>query len=231
MGSFYVSHAAARLFREQESGAFVHFTSTSAPDRQFRPGQLCRGQARHRRVVEIDRARHGSFPRPLQLRLAVRVEPADRNHPDRDRGGEGAGRQDPADGPGKDRAAVRFPAASDAAQGVTGKIFAVADERDFPDGPVAAAALRFHPRRGWTRRPSPSTACRAEVVVYKLDRSAIFSNWECDLETEIASPRRPGERRDDKELPPSSPAENAVDGDLDAAQHLLVGVYLARDVP
>jgi NAD(P)-dependent dehydrogenase (short-subunit alcohol dehydrogenase family) len=30
MGSFYVSHAAARLFREQESGAFVHFTSISA---------------------------------------------------------------------------------------------------------------------------------------------------------------------------------------------------------
>jgi NAD(P)-dependent dehydrogenase (short-subunit alcohol dehydrogenase family) len=29
MGSFYVSHAAARLFREQQSGAFVHFTSTS----------------------------------------------------------------------------------------------------------------------------------------------------------------------------------------------------------
>jgi len=29
MGTFYVSHAAARLFREQESGAFVHFTSTS----------------------------------------------------------------------------------------------------------------------------------------------------------------------------------------------------------
>src|SRR3982075_3864318 len=27
MGSFYVSQAAARLFREQESGAFVHFTS------------------------------------------------------------------------------------------------------------------------------------------------------------------------------------------------------------
>ncbi|RZN06028.1 3-hydroxyacyl-CoA dehydrogenase [Bradyrhizobium genosp. SA-3] len=29
MGSFYVSRAAARLFREQESGSFVHFTSTS----------------------------------------------------------------------------------------------------------------------------------------------------------------------------------------------------------
>ena len=29
MGSFYVSHAAARIYREQESGSFVHFTSTS----------------------------------------------------------------------------------------------------------------------------------------------------------------------------------------------------------
>jgi NAD(P)-dependent dehydrogenase (short-subunit alcohol dehydrogenase family) len=29
LGSFYVSHAAARLFRDQGSGAFVHFTSTS----------------------------------------------------------------------------------------------------------------------------------------------------------------------------------------------------------
>src|SRR3954452_23404088 len=28
-GSFYVAHAAARHFHEQESGAFVHFTSTS----------------------------------------------------------------------------------------------------------------------------------------------------------------------------------------------------------
>ena len=29
LGSFYVSHAAARLFRDQSAGAFVHFTSTS----------------------------------------------------------------------------------------------------------------------------------------------------------------------------------------------------------
>jgi len=28
-GSFYVAHAAARYFRQQESGSFVHFTSTS----------------------------------------------------------------------------------------------------------------------------------------------------------------------------------------------------------
>src|SRR3979411_869610 len=29
MGSFYVARPSARLFREQESGSFVHFTSTS----------------------------------------------------------------------------------------------------------------------------------------------------------------------------------------------------------
>ena len=29
MGSFYVAHAAARIFKEQQSGSFVHFTSTS----------------------------------------------------------------------------------------------------------------------------------------------------------------------------------------------------------
>lgn len=29
LGTFYVSHAAAPIFRKQESGAFVHFTSTS----------------------------------------------------------------------------------------------------------------------------------------------------------------------------------------------------------
>jgi NAD(P)-dependent dehydrogenase (short-subunit alcohol dehydrogenase family) len=29
MGSFYTSHAAARIFHEQKNGAFVHFTSTS----------------------------------------------------------------------------------------------------------------------------------------------------------------------------------------------------------
>ena len=33
MGSFYVSRAAARIFREQESGAFAHLTSTSAGTR------------------------------------------------------------------------------------------------------------------------------------------------------------------------------------------------------
>ena len=80
------------------------------PDRQLRPGQLRRRQARHRRPVEVDRARHGPLQRALQLRLAVRLDPHDRHHPDRDGSPEGAGREDQADGPGKDRADVRLSA-------------------------------------------------------------------------------------------------------------------------
>ena len=43
------------------------------PRRQFRPGQLCRGQARHRRPVEIDRARHGRAS--MSARTASRRSP------------------------------------------------------------------------------------------------------------------------------------------------------------
>jgi NAD(P)-dependent dehydrogenase (short-subunit alcohol dehydrogenase family) len=41
-GAYHVSRAAANHFKEQGSGAFVHMTSTSGPDRQLRPGQLQR---------------------------------------------------------------------------------------------------------------------------------------------------------------------------------------------
>ena len=47
-------------------------------------------------------------PRPLELRVALRLEPADRHDPDRDRGAEKARRQDPGDGSGKNRAALRL---------------------------------------------------------------------------------------------------------------------------
>ena len=101
MGSFYTSHAAARLFREQESGAFVHFTSTSGLVGKFRHSQLCRSQTRDRRSVEVDRTRHEPLQRAFELRVAVRVEPPDRYHPDRDGRRKSARRPHPADGAGK----------------------------------------------------------------------------------------------------------------------------------
>ncbi|MGY3124739.1 NAD(P)-dependent dehydrogenase (short-subunit alcohol dehydrogenase family) [Bradyrhizobium sp. S3.14.4] len=85
MGSFYVSHAAARIFREQESGSFVHFTSTSGLIGNF-------GQANYAaaklgiiglsKSIALDM---GRFNVPLQLRLAVCLDPHDRHHSDRDR--------------------------------------------------------------------------------------------------------------------------------------------------
>ena len=62
-------------------------------DRQFRPGQLRRGQARHRRVVEIDRPRHAPFRRAFELHRPLRLEPDDPSHPGRDARTANAGRE------------------------------------------------------------------------------------------------------------------------------------------
>ena len=110
MGSFYVSHAAARMLPRTGERLLRALHLDLGPDRQFRPGQLRRRQARHRRPVEVDRARHGPLQRALELRLAVRLDPHDRHHPDRDRSREGARREDQADGSGEDRAGVRLSA-------------------------------------------------------------------------------------------------------------------------
>ena len=58
-GSFFMTRAAAPHFKSQESGSYIHMTSTSGPDRQPRPGQLLGGEDGHGRAVEVDRARHG----------------------------------------------------------------------------------------------------------------------------------------------------------------------------
>src|SRR5262249_34936145 len=116
------------------------------PGRQLRPGQLRRRQARHRRAVEIDCARHAALQRALQLRLAVRLEPHDRHASDRDRGREAprcalathdAG-EDRADG---DLSAQRRGEGRDRAD------FRRAHERDHADGPVAPGPLGATQRR------------------------------------------------------------------------------------
>ena len=52
------------------------------PGRQFRPSQLRRRQARHRRPIEVDRARHGTLQRALELCIALCLEPPYRYHSD-----------------------------------------------------------------------------------------------------------------------------------------------------
>ena len=79
------------------------------PDRQFRPGELFGGEARHRGAVEVDRARHEALQRALQLPRPLRLEPHDLLHPGGDAGAEGAGREDHAHGAGEERAARGVP--------------------------------------------------------------------------------------------------------------------------
>src|SRR5437763_16100496 len=60
MGSFYVSHAAARIFREQESGSFVHFTSTSGVIGNFGQANYAAatlGTVRLSKSIALDMAR------------------------------------------------------------------------------------------------------------------------------------------------------------------------------
>ena len=78
-GAFYVCRAAVPHFRKQESGCFVHITSTSGPDRQRGADELWRGEARHRRPVALHRDGHAALQHPLQLHRAARVQPHDRD--------------------------------------------------------------------------------------------------------------------------------------------------------
>ena len=178
MGSFYVSHAAARLYPRAGKRLVRALHLDLRPDRQFRPGQLRRRQARHRRLVEVDRARHEPLQRALELRLAVRLEPADRHHPDRDRGKRR--RASPTMqqmGPEK-IAPICAYLLSDAAKDVTGQIFAVRMNEIFLMS--QSRPLRSVQRsEGWTPQTIAEHAMPAlKSSFYKLDRSADIFNWD-----------------------------------------------------
>ena len=182
MGSFYVSHAAARLFREQESGAFVHFTSTSGLVGNF--GQANYAAAKLGIVglsksIALDMK---PLQCALQLRLAVRLEPADRNHPDRDRSREGARRKDQADGPGKDRAGLR-PSAQRRRQGRHRADFWVRMNEIFLMSQSPPAALGAARRRLDAADHRRARHAGAEVVVLQARPLGGYFQLGCDLVT------------------------------------------------
>src|SRR4051812_41496227 len=115
-------------------------------DRQSRPGELLCRQARPRRALEIHRARHGEVQRTLQLHRALRLEPHDRRHPDRDAGAEGARGKDEDDGDGEDRS-PRGVSALRSGEGPERPDLLRARQRNLPHEPEPAAALGA-PRRG-----------------------------------------------------------------------------------
>jgi len=111
------------------------------------------------------------------LRLAVRLEPADRNHSDRDRGRESAGGEDSTDGTEKTAPVCAF-LLSDAAKDVTGQIFAVRMNEIFLMS--QSRPLRsVHRAEGWTPQTLAEHGIPAlKSSFYKLDRSADIFNWD-----------------------------------------------------
>src|SRR6185503_11523601 len=108
--------------------------------RQSRPGELRRGQARHRRPFEVDRARHGQVQRALELHLALRLEPDDRVHSNGHPGSGGQGGKTQVDGNGEDRAARRLSGFGRSKRGDRPDLRG-ARERDLPHVAEPAAAL------------------------------------------------------------------------------------------
>jgi len=123
------ARGSAGLFREQESGR--SFTSPRLrPGRQFRPGQL---RAAKLGIVGLSKSiapRHEPLQCALELRLAVRLEPADRNHSDRDEA-EKARVAKIQQMDRKDRAGLRLLLTTPPR--MSPGDFCGADERDFPD--------------------------------------------------------------------------------------------------
>jgi len=177
MGSFYVSHAAARLFREQESGAFVHFTSTSGLVGNF--GQANYAAAKLGIVglsksIALDMNRFnvrsncispfawsrmiGTIPTETEAEKA-RVAKIRQRRPER-------------------IAPVVAYLLSDAAREVTGQIFGVRMNEIFLMG--QSRPLRsVHRGEGWTVQTVGEHAMPAlKPSFYKLDRSADIFSWD-----------------------------------------------------
>ena len=177
MGSFYTSHAAARLFREQESGAFVHFTSTSGLIGNF--GQANYAAAKLGIVglsksIALDMNRFnvrsncvspfawsrliGTIPTETPEEKA-RVERMQRMTADK-------------------IAPLSVFLLGDAANDVTGQIFAVRMNEIFLMG--QSRPLRsVHRGEGWTPQTIAEHGMPAlKPSFYKLDRSADIFSWD-----------------------------------------------------
>jgi NAD(P)-dependent dehydrogenase (short-subunit alcohol dehydrogenase family) len=177
MGSFYTSHAAARIYREQNSGSFVHFTSTSGLVGNF--GQANYAAAKLGIVglsksIALDMQRYGvnsncvspfawsrmigSIPTETEAEKA-RVERMQRM------------------GPEKIAPLVAF-LLSDAGKDVSGQIFAARMNEIFLMG-QSRPIRSIHRDEGWTPQTLAEHGMPAlKSSFYKLDRSADIFNWD-----------------------------------------------------
>ena len=141
LGSFYTSHAAARHFKEQGSGSFVHFTSTSGLVGNF--GQANYAAAKLGIVglsksIALDMERFGvrsNCVSPFAWSRLIGTIPTETE-------AEKA-RVEKIQSMGAEKIAPLCAyLASDLSKDVTGADFRGPQERDFPDGAVAVNPLR-----------------------------------------------------------------------------------------
>ncbi|MGB3448708.1 MAG: SDR family oxidoreductase [Xanthobacteraceae bacterium] len=177
MGSFYVSHAAARLFKEQESGSFVHFTSTSGLIGNF--GQANYAAAKLGIVglsksIALDMSRfhvRSNCISPFAWSRLIGTIPTET-----DAEKERVKRMQQM-GPEK-IASLAVYLLGDAAKDVTGQIFAVRMNEIFLMG-QSRPIRSIHRGEGWTPQTIAEHGMPAlKSSFYKLDRSADIFNWD-----------------------------------------------------
>ncbi|HTS93912.1 MAG TPA: SDR family NAD(P)-dependent oxidoreductase [Stellaceae bacterium] len=177
MGSFYVSKAAALHFREQQSGSFVHFTSTSGLIGNF--GQANYAAAKLGIVglsksIALDMARfnvRSNCISPFAWSRLIGTIPTE--------SAEEQARVERIKTMSADKIApLAVFLASDLAKDVTGQIFAVRKNEVFlmsQPRPIRSA----HRDGGWTPEALAETMLPAfKPSFYPLDRSADIFNWE-----------------------------------------------------
>ncbi|AVT75810.1 SDR family NAD(P)-dependent oxidoreductase [Rhodopseudomonas palustris] len=177
MGTFYVSHAAARLFREQESGSFVHFTSTSGLIGNF--GQANYAAAKLGIVglsksIALDMQRfnvRSNCVSPFAWSRLIGTIPTETE----DEKARVARMQQM--GPEK-IAPLSVYLLGDAAKDVSGQIFAVRMNEIFLMG-QSRPIRSVHRDGGWTCESLAEHGMPAlKGSFYKLDRSADIFNWD-----------------------------------------------------
>ena len=176
-GTFYVSRAAATHFREQESGAFVHFTSTSGLVGNFGQANYAAaklGIVALSKSIALDMQRfnvRSNCISPFAWSRMIGTLPTETE--EEKRRVARSQRMTPAK-----IAPVAVYLLSDAAKDVTGQIFAVRMNEIMLMG-QSRPIRSVHRSEGWDMQSLAEHGMPAlKGSFYKLDRSADIFNWD-----------------------------------------------------